>query len=67
MGGYHFTKRAELVEEGQEKAPRIVIPSPAKLRTHGDLVHFDGVDLKYKSAPKPLLEKVGTCTVPPRT
>jgi ABC-type transport system involved in cytochrome bd biosynthesis fused ATPase/permease subunit len=58
MAGYHLTNRAELVEEAQERSVHMIIPSPAKLRARGELIHFDGVNLKYKSAPKPLLDNV---------
>ncbi|GAA5970859.1 hypothetical protein JCM3765_006106 [Sporobolomyces pararoseus] len=58
MAGYHLTNRAEAVLQEQESAVKIKFPSPEKLRTLGDLIHFDNVQYKFPKAKTPLLDNV---------
>ncbi|GAA5910406.1 ABC-F family ATP-binding cassette domain-containing protein [Sporobolomyces salmoneus] len=58
LAGYHLTNRAEAVLQEQESAVNLRVPSPDKLRTLGDLVHFDNVQYKFPRAKTPLLEGV---------
>ena len=58
MAGYFLTGRADIAIEDLEPKVNITIPNPAKLRTLGDLVHFDKVTFKFPKAPKALLEDV---------
>ncbi|GAA6005938.1 hypothetical protein JCM11491_004066 [Sporobolomyces phaffii] len=58
MAGYHLTNRAEAVLQEQESAVKIRVPSPDKLRTLGDLIHFDNVQYRFPRAKTPLLDNV---------
>ncbi|GAA6058948.1 hypothetical protein JCM10212_002900 [Sporobolomyces blumeae] len=58
LAGYHLTSRAEVVLQEQESAVKIRIPKPEKLRTLGDLVHFDLVEYRFPRAKTPLLSNV---------
>lgn len=58
MAGYHLTNRAEVTIEGAEAAIKIKLADPPKLRTLGDLIHFDNVTFKFPKATVPLLEEV---------
>ncbi|GAA5936637.1 ABC-F family ATP-binding cassette domain-containing protein [Sporobolomyces koalae] len=62
MAGYHLTNRVEAVLQEQESAVKIVVPSPEKLRTAGDLLHFDSVQYRSPGAKSPLLDRI-TLTV----
>lgn len=48
LAGYHLSNRAEIEIEGGEPPVRIVLPNPDKLRTIGDLIHFDNVLFSYR-------------------
>jgi ABC-type multidrug transport system fused ATPase/permease subunit len=52
MAGFHLTNRAELQLEEVEPRIKITIPNPEKLRTLGDLIHFDNVSYRYRNASK---------------
>ncbi|BGP31559.1 hypothetical protein JCM10296v2_003331 [Rhodotorula toruloides] len=56
--GYHLTRRAEVETQEQEAASKIRVPNPEKLRTLGDLVHFDQVEYRFPGAKTPLLANV---------
>ncbi|BGP24160.1 iron complex transport system ATP-binding protein [Rhodotorula toruloides] len=56
--GYYTSRRAEIAVQEHESATKIIVPSPEKLRTLGDLVHFDQVEYSFPSAKTPLLAKV---------
>ncbi|BGO96387.1 iron complex transport system ATP-binding protein [Rhodosporidium toruloides NP11] [Rhodotorula toruloides] len=56
--GYHLTRRAEVETQEQEAASKVRVPSPEKLRTLGDLVHFDQVEYRFPGAKTPLLANV---------
>ena len=58
MAGFHLTNRADVAIEGAEAAIKIKIADPPKLRTLGDLIHFDNVSFKFPGAKQPLLEEV---------
>lgn len=53
-----MTNRAELEEQFQESRVKIILPEPDKLRTIGDLVHFDAVEFRHPRAKTPLLSDV---------
>ncbi|KDQ27465.1 hypothetical protein PLEOSDRAFT_51211 [Pleurotus ostreatus PC15] len=48
LAGYHLSNRAEIEIDEGEPLVRIVLPSPDKLRTIGDLIHFDNVSFSYR-------------------
>ncbi|KAF9491905.1 P-loop containing nucleoside triphosphate hydrolase protein [Pleurotus eryngii] len=48
LAGYHLSNRAEIEIDEGEPPVRIVLPSPDKLRTIGDLIHFDNVSFSYR-------------------
>ncbi|KAL8277263.1 hypothetical protein RQP46_010332 [Phenoliferia psychrophenolica] len=58
MAGFHLTSRAELTIEDAESKVKIVISDPDKLRTAGDLIHFDGVEYRFPKAKTSLLQDV---------
>ena len=58
FGGYALTARAALTIEDIEPRVRLSIPSPEKLRTVGDLVHFDKVAYKWPGASRKVVEDV---------
>ncbi|KAI5479106.1 Iron complex transport system ATP-binding protein [Pseudohyphozyma bogoriensis] len=60
LEGYHLTGRAALEIEAEEAKIKIIIPSPEKLRTVGDLIHFDKVEYRFSKdrSRAPLLEDV---------
>jgi ATP-binding cassette subfamily F protein 3 len=58
MVGYYNSNRAEITIKDLEPPIKITIPSPPKMRTVGDLIHFDAVEFRYPKAKKPLLEGV---------
>jgi len=58
MAGYHLTNRAEIVLQEQESSVKLRVPSPEKLRTLGDLIHFDSVQYRFPRAKTPLLDNV---------
>ena len=58
LGGYYLTARGEILIEDYEPKVRINLPAPEKLRTLGDLVHFDNVSFKHPGASQRLLENV---------
>ncbi|KAJ7228264.1 P-loop containing nucleoside triphosphate hydrolase protein [Mycena pura] len=58
LEGYHLTSRAEIEKAVIEPKIKINIESPEKLRTLGDLVHFDAVEYRFPKAKKPFLEGI---------
>ncbi|KAK4701684.1 hypothetical protein P7C70_g4544, partial [Phenoliferia sp. Uapishka_3] len=58
MAGYHSSARADIVLEDAESRVKISISDPDKLRTVGDLIHFDAVEFRFPKAKTPLLSDV---------
>lgn len=58
MAGYHLSNRAEITIEQAEPRVKIGLPDPEKLRTTGDLVHFDKVEYRFPKAKTPFLAEV---------
>ncbi|THG96693.1 hypothetical protein EW026_g5189 [Hermanssonia centrifuga] len=58
MAGYHLTARSGVEMEDMEPKVKINIPNPEKLRTAGDLIHFENISFKHRNAPKPMIEGV---------
>ncbi|KAJ7129275.1 P-loop containing nucleoside triphosphate hydrolase protein [Mycena epipterygia] len=58
MAGYHNTNRGEIEKAATEPPVKINIASPDKLRTVGDLIHFDAVEFRFPKAKKPFLEDI---------
>jgi ATP-binding cassette subfamily F protein 3 len=58
MAGYHNSNRAEIDKVVAEPRIKISIESPDKLRTLGDLIHFDAVEFRFPKAKKPFLEDI---------
>ncbi|KAL0956788.1 hypothetical protein HGRIS_002907 [Hohenbuehelia grisea] len=58
LAGFHLTNRAEIEIETAEPKVKISLPDPAKLRTIGDLIHFDNVTFKWPKAAKATFEGV---------
>ncbi|KAJ7068669.1 P-loop containing nucleoside triphosphate hydrolase protein [Mycena amicta] len=56
--GYHTSNRLEIDKPVIEPLVKIKIENPEKLRTIGDLLHFDAVEFRFPKAKKPLLEGV---------
>ncbi|KAJ7098765.1 P-loop containing nucleoside triphosphate hydrolase protein [Mycena belliarum] len=56
MAGYHLTNRAEIETAAGEPRVKINIDSPEKLRTLGDLIHFDAVEYRFPKAKTAFLE-----------
>ncbi|KAJ6539742.1 P-loop containing nucleoside triphosphate hydrolase protein [Mycena capillaripes] len=58
MEGYHLSNRGEVEKIVTEARIKINIESPQKLRTLGDLIHFDAVEYRFPRAKKPFLEDI---------
>lgn len=58
MGYYGLTMRSGIEIEDLGPKVKITIPNPEKLRTLGDLVHFENVSFRYPKAAKPVVENV---------
>ncbi|KAJ6616249.1 P-loop containing nucleoside triphosphate hydrolase protein [Mycena sp. CBHHK59/15] len=58
MPAYALANRGEIEEVVMEPRVKIKIESPDKLRTLGDLIHFDAVEYKFPKAKKPFLEDI---------
>ncbi|KAJ7498543.1 P-loop containing nucleoside triphosphate hydrolase protein [Mycena latifolia] len=58
MAGYFNTNRLEIDKVIAEPRIKINIDSPEKLRTAGDLIHFDAVEYRFPKAKKPFLEDI---------
>ncbi|KAK7062089.1 iron complex transport system ATP-binding protein [Favolaschia claudopus] len=58
MAGYHLSNRAEIDKVVTEPRIKINIESPEKLRTVGDLIHFDAVEYRFPKAKKAFLEDI---------
>ncbi|KAJ7126423.1 P-loop containing nucleoside triphosphate hydrolase protein [Mycena crocata] len=56
MVGYFNSNRADIEKTANEAKVKINIASPDKLRTLGDLIHFDAVGYRFMKAKKPFLE-----------
>lgn len=56
--GYHNARKIDLVLEDAESVVKIRLSSPTKLRTLGDLIHFDNVSYRFPKAKTALLEDV---------
>ncbi|CAK5275316.1 unnamed protein product [Mycena citricolor] len=58
MAGFHLTNRSEIEQLATEPRVRIHIENPEKLRTVGDLIHFDAVEFRFPKAKKAFLENI---------
>lgn len=58
MAGFHLTSRAEINIEDAGSRVKISISDPEKLRTLGDLIHFDAVEYRFPKAKAPFLQDV---------
>ncbi|KAJ7749252.1 P-loop containing nucleoside triphosphate hydrolase protein [Mycena olivaceomarginata] len=58
MAGYFLSNRKEVDQIVTEPRIKINIESPEKLRTAGDLIHFDAVEYRFPKAKKPFLEDI---------
>ncbi|KAJ7734035.1 P-loop containing nucleoside triphosphate hydrolase protein [Mycena maculata] len=58
MAGYHLSNRSEVEKIASEAKIKINIESPEKLRTVGDLIHFDAVQYRFPKAKQPFLEDI---------
>nr|GAT52830.1 iron complex transport system ATP-binding protein [Mycena chlorophos] len=58
MVGYFESNRVEIEKPTLEPPVKIKIENPEKLRTIGDLLHFDAVDFRFPKAKKPFLEGI---------
>jgi ATP-binding cassette subfamily F protein 3 len=58
LAGYHNSRKIELVMEDAESNVKIRLSDPPKLRTLGDLIHFDNVSYRFPKAKTALLEDV---------
>ncbi|KAF7302027.1 Iron complex transport system ATP-binding protein [Mycena indigotica] len=56
--GYSLTNRLEIEKPTYEPPVKIKIENPEKLRTIGDLLHFDAVEFQFPRAKKPFLEGI---------
>ncbi|KAF7355682.1 Iron complex transport system ATP-binding protein [Mycena sanguinolenta] len=58
MVGYFNSNRMDMESVVTEPRIKINIESPEKLRTAGDLIHFDAVEYRFPKAKKPFLEDI---------
>lgn len=58
LAGFHLTSRAEIAEEDTERRVKISLSQPTKLRTAGDLIHFQDVAFRYSKSKKNVVEGV---------
>ncbi|KAF7352440.1 Iron complex transport system ATP-binding protein [Mycena venus] len=58
MVGYFNSNRLDMEQVVTEPRIKINIESPEKLRTAGDLIHFDAVEYRFPKAKKPFLEDI---------
>ncbi|KAJ7724833.1 P-loop containing nucleoside triphosphate hydrolase protein [Mycena metata] len=58
MVGYFNSNRADVDKVATEPRIKINIESPEKLRTTGDLIHFDAVEYRFPRTKKPFLEDI---------
>jgi ABC-type multidrug transport system fused ATPase/permease subunit len=58
MAGYFNSNRIDIDKAVTEARVKINIDSPEKLRTLGDLIHFDAVEYRFPKAKKPFLEGI---------
>ncbi|KAJ7831894.1 P-loop containing nucleoside triphosphate hydrolase protein [Mycena leptocephala] len=58
MAGYFNSNRIDIDKAVTEARVKINIESPEKLRTLGDLIHFDAVEYRFPKAKKPFLEGI---------
>ncbi|KAJ7741040.1 P-loop containing nucleoside triphosphate hydrolase protein [Mycena metata] len=58
MVGYFNSNRADVDKVATESRIKINIESPEKLRTTGDLIHFDAVEYRFPRTKKPFLEDI---------
>ncbi|KAF8213955.1 P-loop containing nucleoside triphosphate hydrolase protein [Mycena galopus ATCC 62051] len=58
MVGYYNSNRQDVESVVTEPRIKINIESPEKLRTAGDLIHFDAVEYRFPKAKKPFLEDI---------
>ncbi|KAJ6515472.1 P-loop containing nucleoside triphosphate hydrolase protein [Mycena sanguinolenta] len=58
MVGYFNSNRMDMESIVTEPRIKINIESPEKLRTAGDLIHFDAVEYRFPKAKKPFLEDI---------
>lgn len=64
LAGFHLTSRAEVAPEETERRVKISLPQPAKLRTAGDLVHFQDVAFRHPKMPRNVVESVAFTVSP---
>ncbi|KAJ7639258.1 P-loop containing nucleoside triphosphate hydrolase protein [Roridomyces roridus] len=58
MVGYFNSNRLDVDQMTSEPRIKINIENPAKLRTLGDLIHFDAVEYRFPKAKKAFLEEI---------
>ncbi|EST04765.1 ABC transporter-like protein [Kalmanozyma brasiliensis GHG001] len=59
FGGYHLTSRGGVETEAEEERVRFSFQDPEGLRFPGNLVHAEGVSVKYKGAERDTIRGVG--------
>ncbi|KAJ9091605.1 hypothetical protein QFC21_007145 [Naganishia friedmannii] len=47
LAGSHLSSRTEIVQDDVERRVKMSLPQPTKLRTSGDLIHFQDVAFRY--------------------
>lgn len=58
LAGYHLTSRAEIAQDDVERRVKMSLPQPSKLRTSGDLIHFQDVAFRYPKTKNNVVESV---------
>ncbi|KAJ9112658.1 hypothetical protein QFC19_000678 [Naganishia cerealis] len=58
LAGYHLTSRAEIAQDEVERRVKMTLPQPSKLRTSGDLIHFQDVAFRYPKTKNNVVEGV---------
>ncbi|KAF7332392.1 Iron complex transport system ATP-binding protein [Mycena kentingensis (nom. inval.)] len=56
--GYSLTNRLDIEKPVYEPPVKIKIENPEKLRTIGDLIHFDAVEFRFPRAKQPFLQDI---------
>lgn len=56
--GFHLSRRADIDVPTEERGVSISLPQVPDLRFPGPLVSLEGIDLKYKTNPTPVLQNV---------
>lgn len=58
LAGFHLTSRAEVAPEETERHVKVTLSEPTRLRTAGDLIHFQDVAFRYPKMQSNVVEGV---------